>query len=105
MEVVRLHDPPDHEMRETLSEDFDTVLLLSEDDVVSLRRALVVEDLRPGELMAVTVYGRSVAGKLQDTVRHAHIMSMADIVAPALAGPCLEDRLLGRALPRAVPRR
>jgi hypothetical protein len=42
----------------------------------------------------VTVFDRDVAGELERAVRNVRVMSIADIVVPTLAGPCLDDRLL-----------
>ena len=42
----------------------------------------------------MTVFDRDVALKLERAVPNARVMSMADIVAPTLAGPCLDDRLV-----------
>jgi len=69
-------------------------VVISRDDHISLRNALVVEGVRPGVPLVVTVFDRDVAAELERAVRNVRVMSMADIVVPALAGPCLDDRLL-----------
>ena len=92
--MIRLSKPEDTEIREALSEDVDAVAVLTEDDYVSLRLALVVENVCPGIPLVVTVFGRSIASQLEAAVSGVRVMSVADIVAPTFAGPCLEERLL-----------
>jgi len=91
--VTRLRNPSDPEIRQALGEEVDAVVVISRDDHVSLRIALVVEGVSPEVALTVTVFDRDVSTQLQLAVPKARVMSMADIVAPALAGPCLDDRL------------
>jgi len=93
-QVRHLRSPNDREIRRALDAEIDSVVIVSEDDHVCLRLALVVEGIRPGVPLIVTVYDRDVAAQLERAVRNVRVMSMADIVAPSLAGPCLDDRLL-----------
>jgi len=92
--VTYLRDPHDRAIRRALDDEVDSVIVISNDDNASLRLALVVENVRPGVPLVVTVFGGIVASQLRRAVRNVRVMSMADIVVPSLAGPCLEDRLL-----------
>jgi voltage-gated potassium channel Kch len=92
--VTNLRDPSDAAIRTALGHPVETVVVISKDDHVSLRNALVVERVCPGVPLVVTVFDRDVARELERTVRNVRVMSMADIVVPTLAGPCLDDRLL-----------
>jgi hypothetical protein len=92
--VTNLRDPSDAAIRTALGHPVQTVVVISKDDHVSLRNALVVERVCPGVPLVVTVFDRDVARELERTVRNVRVMSMADIVVPTLAGPCLDDRLL-----------
>ena len=92
--VTNLRDDSDAAIRTALGRRVDTVVVISKDDHVSLRNALVVEGIRPGIPLVVTVFDRDVAVELERGVRNARVMSMADIVVPTLAGPCLNERLL-----------
>jgi voltage-gated potassium channel Kch len=92
--VTRLAHPSDAELREALSERVDSVIVCSRDDAVALRLALVVEYVRPGVPLIVTVHGRIVSSQLERAVSNIRVTSMAEIVAPTLAAPCLDDRLL-----------
>jgi len=92
--VTNLREPSDAAIRTALGHRVDTVVVISKDDHISLRSALVVEGVRPGVPLVVTVFDRDVAVELERAVRNVRVMSMADIVVPTLAGPCLDDRLL-----------
>ena len=93
-ELIRLPDPSDREIREAVDENVSSVVVISPSDVVSLRLALVVAHVAPGRRLLVTIFARDVAEHVRDTVENVHVMSMADIVAPAYAGPCLNPELL-----------
>lgn len=93
-EVLDLRKPTDHQIRRTMSKDVDAVLVISRDDRVALRLALVVEGLRPGVRLIVTIYNRDLGAQLRRAVPNVRVMSMADIVAPSLAAACLADDLL-----------
>jgi hypothetical protein len=92
--VRRLHEPNDREIREALDDSVDRFVVISRYDHVSLRRALVVAHVRPGMPGLVTIFDRDVATHLQETVENVRVLSMADIVAPAFAGPCLDPNLM-----------
>lgn len=92
--VRRLDDPSDPEIREALDESITQVVVISRFDHVSLRLALIVEHLRPGIPALVTVFDRDVAAHLHDAVANVRVVSMADLVAPAFAAPCIDEDLL-----------
>ena len=92
--VVHLRAPNDRDIRRALTPDIDAVVVISRDDRVSLRLALVVEGVRPGVRLIVTIYNRDLGAQVRRAVRNVRVMSMAEIVAPALAGPCLGDELI-----------
>lgn len=92
--VRRLDEPNDREIRGALDEEVDRVVVISRFDHVTLRHALVVAHVRPGIPALVTIFDRDVAAHLQDTVENVRVLSMADIVAPAFAGPCLDPKLM-----------
>jgi hypothetical protein len=92
--VQHLPEPTDHEIREALDRGVEQVVVVSRHDHVSLRLALVVAHVRPGTPALVTIFDRDVAAHLRDTVDNVQVLSMADVVAPAFAGPCLDSALL-----------
>lgn len=95
-QVRRLDDEPDdQEIRAALEDDdVDRVVVISRYDHLSLRRALVVAHVRPGIWQLVTIFDHDVARHLRESVENVHVLSMADIVAPSFAGPCLDPNLL-----------
>jgi hypothetical protein len=95
--VRRLEEPNDREIREALDEAVERVVVISRFDHVSLRIALVVAHVRPGIPALVTVFDRDVADHLQGTVDNVRVLSMADIVTPSYAGPCLDPDLISLA--------
>ncbi|MPZ64525.1 MAG: hypothetical protein GEU83_03060 [Pseudonocardiaceae bacterium] len=92
--MTRLTHPTDAEIRSSLTEQVDAVVVTSRDDGIALRLALVVENIRPGVPLIVTVHSRIVADQLQAAVLNIRVTSMAEIVAPTLAAPCLDAGLL-----------
>ncbi len=62
------------------------MVVISNDDHVSLRLALVVENVRPGVPLVVTVFGGIVAAQLRRAVRNVRVLSMADMVVPLACG-------------------
>ena len=94
VDVLHLQEPTDREIRDVMGSTLDAVMVISRDDHVSLRLALVIEGLRPGVRLIVTVYNRDLGVELRRAVPNVRVMSMADIVAPSLAAACLADDLL-----------
>jgi len=88
--VINLREPTDIAIRTALRHDVNTVVVISKDDHVSLRSALVAEGVRPGVPLVVTVFDRDVALKLESAVRNVRVISMADIVVPSIAAACLD---------------
>jgi hypothetical protein len=89
VDLTVLRDPGDRAIRRELGSDPDAVAVIARDDVVALRLALIVEHFRPGIALVVTVFDRTVAGELRRSVPGCQVVSLADIVAPALADECL----------------
>lgn len=50
----------------------------------------------------MTIFDRDVAAHLRDTHPNVRVLSMADLVAPALAGPCLDAGLVAVSRGRGV---
>ena len=92
--VLRLEEPADSEIRLAMTPEVDAVMVISRDDRVSLRHAIVVEHVRPGVRLIVTVYNRDLGAELRRAVPNVRVMSMADVVAPSLAAACLGEDLL-----------
>lgn len=85
--------PNDRELGRLTTADVDAVVVVSRDDIDALRLSLLVEHARPGVPLVVTLFDRTVAEQLRAAVPRCRVMSLADMVAPTLAGPCLDETL------------
>lgn len=90
----RLGVPVDRDLRRALRADVDAVVVIARDDAVALRAALLVEHVRPGIRLVVTVFDRTVAAQMRAAIPDCAVLSMADVTAGALLGACFEDDLL-----------
>lgn len=86
----RLIDPTDSEVGEALSAKPDAVAIVTRDDVLALRLALLVEAITPGIHLVVTIFDRTVAERLRTAVPECEVLSFAEGSAALLAEPCLE---------------
>ena len=92
-EVVHLRRPSDEEVSEALEEGASKVAVVSRDDAYVLRMALMVRYMDDDVPLLVTVFDTTMAAGIEEAIEHCTVSSMADIVAPSLAGPCLGDDL------------
>ncbi|MFI0468616.1 NAD-binding protein [Saccharopolyspora sp. 5N102] len=91
--VGRLHRPDDDELRHRLPDSVDGVAVVSRNDIVALRYALLVEHLAPGVRLVVTIFDRTVADELTRTVPNCTVLGMTDAIVPALLGTCVTPNL------------
>ncbi|HEX2411555.1 MAG TPA: NAD-binding protein [Solirubrobacteraceae bacterium] len=92
--MYRLKSPGEREMKHALEVDgIDVVVVVSRDDAVALRMALMVRSMDEELPLLVTIFDPTIAGQVEEAIEHCTVTSMADIVAPSLAGPCLGDDL------------
>ncbi|MEV0702428.1 hypothetical protein AB0I53_31545 [Saccharopolyspora sp. NPDC050389] len=91
--VDRLHRPDDDELRRRLPASVDGVAVVSRNDIVALRYALLVEHLAPGVRLVVTIFDRTVADELTRTVPNCTVLGMTDAIVPALLGTCVSPDL------------
>jgi voltage-gated potassium channel Kch len=70
------------------------VLVVSTHDATALRVALMVRFADAGVPMLATIFDPTMAREVSESIEHCVVTSMADIVAPSLAGPCLDDDLV-----------
>ena len=92
-DVTRLADPSHDELRDALEEGVDAVLVVSNDDAWPLRVALLVRHLDRDVPIVATIFDPQTGRELESLIGNCTITSLADIVAPTLAGPCLSDTL------------
>jgi voltage-gated potassium channel Kch len=91
--VTRLADPSHAALRDALEEGVDAVLVVSNDDAWPLRVALLVRHLDRDVPIVATIFDPATGRELESLIGNCTITSLADIVAPTLAGPCLSDTL------------
>jgi voltage-gated potassium channel Kch len=92
-DVRRLEDPAHEELREAVEAGADAVAVVSRDDAWPLRVVLLVRHLDPDVPIVATISDAAVGRRLEEEIGGCTIVSLAAIVAPSLAGPCLDDQL------------
>jgi hypothetical protein len=88
-----LRRPADRELSSAVVGGCELVMIVSREDILALRLALLVEHARSGVPLIVTLFDRTVAAQIKRAVPHCQVVSMADLVAPSLAGPCLAEEI------------
>ena len=94
-EVSRIEQAGDDALREGIEAKPDVVCVATRDDAFPLRIALLVRHLDEDVPLVVTIFDPGIAAQISETVPNCHVTSVADIVAPSLAGPCISPDLLG----------
>ncbi len=92
--AVRLRQPSDRELADAVHAGPVRVAVVSHDDIVALRYALVAAHARPGVRLLVTIFDRTVASQIHRAVPNSHVVSLADAAVPSLAAACLSPDLL-----------
>src|ERR687897_1812954 len=92
-EVEQLKDPTHQELSQALEAGADTAMVVSRDDAWPLRAALLVRHLDPDVPIIATIFDPETGRELEDVIGNCTITSLADVVAPTLAAPCLDDDL------------
>ena len=90
-DVSWLQEPSDEDVRSALSDGRpDVVCVAAREDAFPLRMALLVRHLDDDVRLVVTIFDPAMAQQVGETIPKCHVTSVADIVAPSLAGPCLD---------------
>lgn len=91
--VIRLCRPEEDEVRDALErEDVDSVAVVEREDAIVLRFALMVRAVSEDVPLLLTIFDETMAEQLGDVVANTRLTSLAEIVAPSLAGPCIDER-------------
>jgi hypothetical protein len=94
-EVTHLQEPEEHAVREALDgRDVDGVAVVGRTDAVVLRRALIVRSVNEDAPLLLTIFDPTMARTMERELPNTRVTSLADIVAPSLAGPCIEERFI-----------
>ena len=92
-EVSRLREPDEEEVREALEGDeVDSVAIVGNGDAVVLRLALMVRAVSDDVPLLLTIFDPTMAETMERDLPNTRVTSLADIVAPSLAGPCIDER-------------
>ena len=93
-QVIRLVEPTQREVAEVFERGpVERAVVVSRQDAVALRFALMVRHVDDEVPLLVTLFDKTVGEQLSSRIEPVEITSMADIVAPVLAGPCLGEGL------------
>ena len=93
-EVVRLVKPTQRELGEVFERGpVAKAVVVATDDAYALRMALMVRDADEDVELLVTYFDATTAKELTSRIEHLSITSLADIVAPVLAGSALDEDL------------
>ncbi len=93
-QVIRLREPGEKEIREALEgERVSSVAVVARSDAIVLRMALTVRAVSDDVPLLLTIFDPTMAEQVTRDVEHTRVTSLADIVAPSLAGPCIDERL------------
>lgn len=90
--VHRLNRPDDDTLQRRLQQPVDGIAVVSRDDIVALRYALLTEHLKPGIRLVVTLFDRTVADEVSRTVPNCSVLSITDTIVPSLLASCLDPR-------------
>lgn len=73
---------------------YDVACVASREDAFPLRMALLVRHLDEDLPLVVTIFDPAITRQVERTIPHCTVTSVADIVAPLLAGPCLDPDIV-----------
>lgn len=91
-EVERLPEPDEDGVRKALNGSIDSVAVVARDDAFALRMALIVRSVSEDVPMLLTIFDPTMAQQVVRDIPGIRVASLADIVAPSLAGPCIDER-------------
>ena len=105
-DVNCLIEPDEEQVRAALSEaSADAVAVVGRADALVLRWALMVRDVTEDVPLLLTIFDPTMAQIVARELPNTHVTSMADIVAPSLAGPCIDERFTAVTVTRRPRRR
>ncbi|GAA4982761.1 NAD(P)-binding protein [Kitasatospora paranensis] len=88
--VLHLTQPRDEDLHAALSPEPTGIAVLLHEDAAALRYALALAHISTGIPIVVTIFDRTMADELLRLLPQCDVTSPADLVAPALAGPCVD---------------
>ncbi len=92
-EVSHLEDPTGDEVRTALDAGpVESVAVVGRTDAIVVRRALMVRSVSDEVPLLLTIFDPTMAAQMEERLENTRVTSLADIVAPSLAGPCIDER-------------
>jgi voltage-gated potassium channel Kch len=102
--VVRLRTPDEDDVRHALDSDgIRSVIVVARNDAIVLRFALMVRAASEDVPLLLTIFDETMAERMTRELANTRVASMADIVAPSMAGPCIDERFTAVSLDRDPP--
>lgn len=102
--VTRLHEPDEDDVRAALEDGkIDHVAVVGLADAIVLRMALMVRSVSEEVPLLLTIFDPNMVEQVSKMVPRTQITSLAEIVAPSLAGPCVDKRYTAVALEDGKP--
>ena len=91
--LVRLRQPDEDDVRDALEgQKIESVAVVERHDAIVLRFALMVRAISDDVPLLLTIFDATMAEQVGEVVPNTRMSSLADIVAPSLAGPCIDER-------------
>lgn len=104
-DAKRLSGDDEQQVRDAIEEGgVDNVAVVGRSDAVVMRMALLVRAVDDQVPMLLTIFDPTMADYLAREIEYAHVTSLADIVAPSLAGPCIDERFTAIELDEDPPK-
>ena len=102
--VIRLLEPDEDDVRAALErERIDHVAVVALSDAIVLRLALMVRAASKDVPLLLTIFDPTMAEQVAAMVPGTQNSSLAEIVAPSLAGPCVDERFIALELRKGKP--
>ena len=102
--VIRLRKPEESDVRSALEDgEVDAIAVVARTDEIVLRMALVVRAVSTDVPLLLTIFDPTMAEQVSGIVPRTRVTSLADIVAPSLAGPCIDERYTSLAIKDGKP--
>ena len=93
-QVKWLEEADDESVRGALADDRpDIAIVAAREDAFPLRMALLVRHLDDDLPLLVTIFDPGITRQVSETIPNCRVTSLADIVAPSLAGPSMDPDL------------
>lgn len=89
--VERLEEPDEDEVREMVEGGVDAIAVVARTDAFVLRMALIVRSSSEEVPLLLTIFDPTMAAQVKKDIPNTTITSLADVVAPSLAGPCIDE--------------